>query len=218
MARRSRLLCHNAAAPATAFAQEIRMTTFPCHTVESAPDAARPMLEQAQRQLGFVPNLYAHLAESPAALGAYFDLSARFEQTGFTPIERQVVLLAVSAEHGCEFCVAAHSMVARHMADAPADLVDALRSGTPLPDARLDTLARFVRRVVRDRGWVDDASVQAFLDAGFETRHVLEVVLGVAMKTLGNYANHLTGTQTNAQIAAFAWQRGSADGAAELRA
>lgn len=194
------------------------MSTFPCHTVESAPEAARPMLEQAQHRLGFVPNLYGHLAGSPAALGGYFDLSARFEQTVFTPIERQVVLLAVSAEHGCEFCVAAHSMVARHMADAPADVVDALRAGTPLPDARLDTLARFVRRVVRDRGRVDDASVQVFLDAGFEPQHVLDVVLGVAMKTLSNYTNHLAGTRANPQFAAFAWERGSADGAAELRA
>lgn len=194
------------------------MSTIPLHTVESAPAAARPMLEQAQQQLGFVPNLYGHLAEAPAALGAYFDLSARFEQTAFDPVERQVVLLAVSAEHGCEFCVAAHSMIARHMADAPAEVVDALRDGRALEDPRLDTLARFTRRVVRDRGHVDDASVQAFLDAGFEPHHVLEVVLGVAMKTLSNYTNHLSGTRTNEQFARFAWQRGGTDAAADLRA
>lgn len=194
------------------------MSAFPLHTVESAPEAARPLLEQARQRLGFVPNLYGHLAEAPTALGGYFDLAARFEQTSFTPIERQVVLLVISAEHGCEFCVAAHSMVARHMANAPAEIVDALREGRPLPDARLDVLARFVRRVLRDRGWLDDASVQAFLDAGFEPRHVLEVLLGVAMKTLSNYANHLTGTRTNEQFAAFGWQRGAADDARDLRA
>ena len=79
------------------------MSHFPLHTAETAPTAAQPLLQGAERKLGFVPNLYAHLAEAPAALEAYFALSAQFDKTSFTPIERQVVLLAASIENGCEF-------------------------------------------------------------------------------------------------------------------
>lgn len=183
------------------------MSEFTLHTPESAPEAARAMLQGAQKQMGFVPNLYANLANAPAALEAYFSLSAQLDKTSFNPIERQVVLLAASVENGCEFCVAAHSMIARKMAKAPDAVVDALRNHTAVPDARLEALATFTRTMVKQRGWVVGAPLEAFLKAGFTHQQALEVVLGVAMKTLSNYANHLTGTQTNEQFAGEAWKR-----------
>lgn len=86
------------------------MYTFVQHTQESAPEKARPILEGAIAKLGFLPNLYVPLAEAPAALDAYFSLSAQFDKTSLTPTARQVVLLAASVENGCEFCVSAHSI------------------------------------------------------------------------------------------------------------
>ena len=183
------------------------MSEFTLHTPESAPEAARAMLQGAQKQMGFVPNLYANLANAPAALEAYFGLSAQFDKTSFTPVERQVVLLAASVENGCEFCVAAHSMMARKVAKAPDAVVDALRNRTVVPDARLQALAAFTRTMVKERGWVIGAPLEAFLKAGFTHQQALEVVLGVTMKTLSNYANHLTSTQTNEQFADEAWKR-----------
>jgi uncharacterized peroxidase-related enzyme len=183
------------------------MSEFTLHTTDSAPEAARALLKGAQKQMGFVPNLYANLANAPAALEAYFGLSAQFDKTTLTPIERQVVLLAVSVENGCEFCVAAHSMMARKMAKAPDTVVDALRSRSTVPDARLEALSTFTRNMVKDRGWVVGAPLQAFLAAGFTRQQALEVVLGVTMKTLSNYANHLTETQTNEQFADETWKR-----------
>lgn len=183
------------------------MTQFTTHTLESAPAAARPLLEAAKAKLGFIPNLYGNLAEAPATLQAYFDLSAQFDKTSFTPVERQVVLLAISTQNNCEFCVAAHSVIARQMVKVPDAVVDALRASTPLPDARLEALAVFARSVVRERGFVSSATLEAFLKAGFTHRQVLEVVLGVAMKTLSNYANHLTHTKTNREFAGEAWKR-----------
>jgi AhpD family alkylhydroperoxidase len=183
------------------------MNTFVQHTPESAPEKARPMLEGAIAKLGFLPNLYAHLAEAPAALEAYFSLSAQFDQTSLTPTERQVVLLAASVENGCEFCVAAHSMIAQDMVGVPAETVNALRASGALGEARLDALAGFTRALVRDRGWASEGISAAFFGAGFTRQLAIEVVLGVAMKTLSNYANHLTGTPTNPEFAAYAWKK-----------
>ena len=116
-----------------------------------------------------------------------------------------MILLAVSVENGCEFCVAAHSMIARRMAKAPDAVVDALRDRETIPEARLQALATFTRAMVRERGLVAEVPLQAFLKAGFTHQQALEVVLGVTMKTLSNYANHLTKTQTNAEFAHEAW-------------
>ncbi len=183
------------------------MSHFPLHTTDSAPEGARDLLTGARQKLGFVPNLYGHLAEAPAALEAYFDLSALFDKTSFTPAERQVVLLATSVANGCEFCVAAHSMIALKMAGAAAEVVDALRDETSIPDKRLDELAAFTRTVVFQRGWVPEGELDRFLAAGFTKQQAIEVVLGVAMKTLSNYTNHLAGTATNPEFGEFAWSR-----------
>ncbi len=111
------------------------MSQFTLHTPDSAPEAARALLQDTREKMGFVPNLYAHLANAPAVLEAYLGLGAQFDKTSFSPVERQIVLLTVSVENGCEFCVAAHSMIARKMARVPDAVVDALRNPTALPDA-----------------------------------------------------------------------------------
>ncbi|TAN08234.1 MAG: carboxymuconolactone decarboxylase family protein [Rhodanobacteraceae bacterium] len=183
------------------------MSEFTLHTPDSAPEPARAILRDVQKKLGFVPNMYANLANAPATLEAYLGLSAQFDKTSFTPVERQVVILAVSVENGCEFCVAAHSLIARKMVKAPDAVVDALRNRTPLPDARLQALAVFARTMVKERGWVTGAPLEAFLKAGFTHQQALEVVLGVTMKTLSNYSNHLMGTTTNAEFSSEAWKR-----------
>jgi uncharacterized peroxidase-related enzyme len=182
------------------------MTRFTTHTIDSAPAAARPTLEGAKKVLGFVPNLYANLAEAPTALEAYTSLSAIFSKTSFSATERQVVLLAVSVENACQFCVAAHSLIAKAMDKVDPAVVAALREHRPLADARLEALATFTRLVVRDRGWVAGDATKRFLAAGYTHQQAIEVVLGVTMKTLSNYANHLMETKVNAELASEAWR------------
>ncbi len=182
------------------------MIDYVFHTPETAPAAARPILAGAQQKLGFVPNLYAGLANAPAALEAYIAISGYFDQTSLTPVERQVVLLAVSVANGCEFCVAAHSMIAKKMAGAPEDVVTALRAGLLPADAKLAALTAFTRALVQERGWVIEhpAFVQ-FLAAGYSREQALEVVLGVTQKTLSNYANHLLKTPLNPAFESERW-------------
>lgn len=181
------------------------MVDFTLHDATSAPEAARPRLEGAQKQMGFVPNLFGIMAEAPASLEAYQELSRIFDTTSLSPVEREVVLLAAAVENRCHFCVAAHSGRAKKAGMAEPDL-EALRAGTDLTDPKLNALAGFTRAVVRERGHVDDATVQAFLDAGYERQQVLEVILGVAIKTLSNYTNHIADTPLNEQLRPLAWE------------
>jgi uncharacterized peroxidase-related enzyme len=180
------------------------MTSFPLHTPETAPESIRATLYRLERALGFLPNLYAKLAESPETLKAYLALSEAFGKTSLSSPEQQVVLLAASVENGCQFCVAAHSLLAAN-AGMPRSEIEALRAQKPLLDDHLGALATFVREMVRQRGWVEPANVDRFLAAGFERRHVLEVVLGISLKTLSNYANHLVETPLNEQFARGQW-------------
>lgn len=183
------------------------MAKFAIHDLETAPEASKPVLRGIVKGLGFLPGLYAGLAESPTALKVYLDGAEAFGKSSLSPVEQQVVLLAVSVANGCEFCVAAHSLIARQMVKVPSPIVDSLRLAGQLPDVRLQALAQFARRVVADRGWVPDGAVDQFLAAGFTREQVLEVVAGVSVKTLSNYANHLLKTPVDPQFATETWRR-----------
>ena len=178
---------------------------FTIHTLETAPPATRPVLEQVKAKMGFIPNLFGIMAESPEALNAYLSLSGLLEKGVFSQVERDVLLLAVSADNRCHYCMAVHSTLA-DMHEVPGEIVGALRDGTPIADRRLEALRSFARSVVGNRGHLPESEVSAFLAADFTKRHILEVVAFVAMKTLSNYINHFAGTPVDEAFAKRAWK------------
>jgi uncharacterized peroxidase-related enzyme len=180
------------------------MSQYPVHTAETAPDGARRALETAHKSFGFVPNLIGMLAEAPAAAEAYLALGKIFAGSSLSPVEQQVVLLSTSFTNRCSYCMAAHSAIAEMQGVEPGT-VAALRDGRPLADPRLEALRSFTARVVEARGWVDDEALEAFLAAGFSRSQSREVVLGVAMKTLSNYANHLAETPLDDVFRGQSW-------------
>jgi len=182
------------------------MIEFTVHTAETAPAGSRPLLEGIKRSFGFVPNLFGVFAESPAALRGALAIHEAFSTSSLSPGEQQLVMLAVSEANECEYCVAAHSSVAKRVAKVDPALVDAVRRRAPLADPRLDALVNFTREVVERRGMMSDAEVAAFLDAGYTRAQVIEVLLGVGMKTFNNYVDHIAHTPLNNQFKAEAWQ------------
>ncbi len=180
------------------------MTTFPVHSGETAPEGSKPILADTQKSMGFVPNLIRVMAEAPAAAEAYVSLKDIFDRSSLSDTEQQTVLLSVSFANGCDYCMAAHTTLA-NMKRVPSVIVDALRAGAPLPDARLDALATLTRSIVETRGWPDEAVTGAFFGAGFGAREYLEVVVGVTMKTLSNYVNHAANTPLDAAFQTAKW-------------
>lgn len=186
------------------------MTEFTTHTLETAPEDSRETLLGAKQAYGFIPNLLGNLSNSPATLKAYTTLSGIFGDSSFSPTQQQVVMMAANRFHECEYCVAAHSVLAE-MQKVPADVIDALRDDQPIADQKLEALRTFTTRVIEKRGWVDDSDTGDFYAAGFNQEQVLEVVLGIAFKTISNYTNHITQTPLDDAFASRKWQSPSRD-------
>src|SRR5437660_1064388 len=180
------------------------MATFTQYTIATAPDASRPLLEQVDKALGFIPNLYATFAESPALLQGALGLDAGLDKGALSGVERQLVKIAVSTENGCTYCVAAHSTIAGMLKARP-EIVNAVRTGVPVSDAKIDALVRFTRAVVRNKGFVQDGETAAFLAAGYTKAQVLEVVGHVAAKTLANYIHAITNAPLDAAFQPQRW-------------
>ncbi|OXY82744.1 carboxymuconolactone decarboxylase family protein [Oceanimonas doudoroffii] len=162
---------------------------------EKAGDKARPPLEQARQKLGFVPNMYRAMANGPALLNTYLHGYQQFREHGsLNPVEQEVVLLVISRENGCDYCLAAHSTLADTASGVPEAVTNAIRARQPVPDARLAALAAFTEVMFSSRGNPTPDQARAFLDAGFDEAAMLDVILALAVKTLSNYCNHLFDT------------------------
>jgi uncharacterized peroxidase-related enzyme len=181
--------------------------TLPGVTPETADPRAREVLDNALKQVGFIPNMYANMVNAPAVLDTYLLGYKQFrEESGFSSVEQEVVFLAISHENGCSYCVGAHSFIADKISNVPVPVTDAIRAGVLVPDARLAALAEFTRRMVASRGLPTKADVAAFLKAGFTERQILYVVLAISVKTLSNYSNHLFHTELDERFSSRAWK------------
>lgn len=197
------------------------MIHFTQYTPETASASAQHALHMTNQAFGMIPNLQRFMAESPVLLNAYSEVWDIFHnQSTLTPAEQQVVLLTVSFENNCEYCMSGHSLLARKAGVDPTTLEE-LRAGRPLSDIRLQVLRAFTAKMVRDRGWVADHDVAEFLNAGFTKAQVFEVIAGLALKVMSNYTNHITHTPLDAFMAGTRWKKpdgGLTPAAADQRA
>ncbi|WP_170418160.1 carboxymuconolactone decarboxylase family protein [Ruegeria atlantica] len=182
------------------------MANFPSHDLETAPEASKPLLEKSQAAFGRLPGLHKVMAESPQHLEGYQVLHQLFLQTEFDNDEKTVVWQTINVENECHYCVPAHTGIAKMMKVSD-DISNALRDETPLPSAKLEALRTFTLQVMETRGNPTEAQLQAFFDAGYSHRAVLDVVLGLAQKTMSNYVNHMAQTPVDEVFHPLAWKR-----------
>lgn len=191
------------------------MTDFTIHTIDSAPEKSRPLLEKSKKAVGRVPGLHGVMAEAPALLDGYRYLHHLLQnETSFDKDELTVVWQTINVEHACHYCVPAHTGIAKMM-KVDDGIINALRDETPIANTRLEALRTFTLQVVRQRGNVSDEQVQKFLNAGFTRQNILEVILGVAQKVMSNYTNHLANTPVDEPMRVYAWEKRSTGAAAE---
>ena len=184
---------------------EYKMTSAPV-TQKTAEGRGAQVLDKAMKQVGFIPNMYANMVNSPGLLETYLDGYALFRsESGFSSPEQETVFLAISRENACDYCVAAHSFLADAKSGLAADVTDAIRDDRPIPDAKLAALAGFTTIMVRKRGLPTKAEVKAFIDAGYTERHILEIILAISVKTISNYSNHIFHTEVDEVFAGRAW-------------
>ncbi|MDG6478315.1 carboxymuconolactone decarboxylase family protein [Glaesserella parasuis] len=180
------------------------MSKFQIHTIDTAPEAAKETLQAVKNNNGFIPNLIGVLANAPTALETYRTVGAINQRNSLTPTEREVVQITVAVANGCGFCVAGHTAISIKQIKMPDELLQALRKATPIQDNKLDTLARFTLSVINTKGKVGETLLNEFFAVGYTQQNALDVVLGVSLASLCNYANNLADTPINPELQPYA--------------
>lgn len=173
-------------------------------TDEDATGIAKEIIDGTKAQLGFVPNMYRTMANSAGYLSTYAHGYKAFRQSSdFSPQEQEVVFLVISRENGCDYCTAAHSMIADKVARLDAETLEAVRNDAAIPDVKLQALATFTARVIQSRGMITKAEAAAFLAVGYSEQQIMDVILAISVKTLSNYANHIFHTDLDEVFAPY---------------
>ena len=151
------------------------MPDITIHTIETAPEEVKDVLQTVKdANGGYIPNLIGLLANAPTALETYRTVGEINRRNSLTPTEREVVQITAAVTNGCAFCVAG------------------------------DTLAKFTIAVINTKGAVGDEAYNDFLEAGYTAQNALDVILGVSLASLCNYANNLAQTPINPELQEFA--------------
>lgn len=175
-------------------------------TAANSDERTKDLLLAAKKQAGMIPNMYANMANFPALLETYGTGYNLFRnEGGFTPAEQEVIFLTISKDNGCDYCMAAHSVVADMMSKVPVAVTDAIRNDAEIPDARLKALAVFTSIMVNKRGRPGDEDVREFLMADYTEKHILAIILAISVKTISNYSNHIFHTPVDTVFKAREW-------------
>lgn len=178
---------------------------FTYYEPDTAPEESKPLMEQSLKSMKMIPNLHKILAEAPATYEAYNTAFSLFmKNTTLSPLEQQVVFMTANFENNCHYCVPGHTWMMK-ASKMPDDVIEALREGTELPDAKLQALHDYTKELLDKRGHIGDDRLQAFLDAGYTKRQALEVLTGLSAKLISNFTNAITHTKVDEPMKAYDW-------------
>lgn len=162
---------------------------------EEATGETKSIYDNILKGLGFIPNLYKNMANQPAVLKAYLQLSDLLKEINeFTPAEKDVIALAISKYNNCSYCIAVHTFSGKKMTNVPKNVLNAINYNIEIPDKKLGTLFQFVQETIKSRGFIDEKLANEFIEAGYNDKHILGIFLLISLKTLSNYTNHLFDT------------------------
>jgi len=181
------------------------MTSFPVNTIDSAPDASKPALQQLQATFGMIPNILGSMSTSPVLINSLVGLFQNVHGGSFTEAQIQALLLTNAVTNECSWAVAFHTALALQRGLDPSD-VQAIRERRLPQDEKLAALSAFARALILRRGHLDDQELERFLASGFGKDLALEVIAVVAASTITNYTGSVTQTPLEAPFQAHAWK------------
>jgi len=179
---------------------------FENYTIETAPENSKELLQKVFNKFNFIPNQDKILAVSPSIYQAYnqsFDLFLGQSSLGL--LEGQIVLMTISFENNSPYCMALHSW-GMEMTKVPKEIIDALRNGEQIKDEKLEILRNFTVQIIQKRGHIDENELSNFLNAGYTKQNVIEIIGGIATKTIANLTNIIAKTPLDDSMTKYKWK------------
>lgn len=153
----------------------------------AAEPKAKALLDGVQKKLGVTPNMMKVLATNPTVLGAYLSFGGGLAGGRLGAKLHEQIALAVAEANGCDYCLAAHSLLGAAAGLGSGDILGA-RAGRA-SDARAAAALSFARKLVTQRGRVGSDDIAAARAAALTDADIVEIIAAVALNLFTNYLN-----------------------------
>jgi len=170
------------------------MSRLSVPNLESDTGPSGHVYAQIKKAIGSVPNTFAAIAaHGPAALTSVLAADAVLAAGSLPKRDQELIKLVISTAGGCDYCIAAHSHLAK-LAGVKADALQQIRAGEETGDAKRDALVGFVRKLARSSGTVSDEDFAAIRAAGYSDAQLVEISLAFATTVFTNVFNRINDT------------------------
>jgi len=169
--------------------------------LDALPTDVRERILAVQEKAGFVPNVFVMLAHRPDEFRAFFsyhDALMERESDTLTKAEKEMIVVAVSADHGCLYCVVAHGAILRILAkDALiADQVAVNYRTAPISE-RQRVMLDYALHLAVHRGVLDDIWQARLGELGFTLDDIWDIGAIAALFGLSNRLVSMARTPPN---------------------
>ena len=162
--------------------------------LETATGATAEVYAQIKKAVGSVPNTFAAIgAYRPDALKAILLADSVLASGTLSKRDQETIKLVISGVAGCDYCVAAHSLLGK-LAGLKPDELKNVRDGKPSGDAKRDALIRFVRILAESSGTVAAGEFAAIKAAGYSDAQLVDISLAFATTVFTNVFNRINDT------------------------
>jgi uncharacterized peroxidase-related enzyme len=161
-------------------------------TTETASTEGAEILSAIKTKIGMIPNLYATMAHSPAALSAALAFGDAMGSSSLSAQVKEQLALAIAGANTCDYCASAHTAIGKMTGVDASELSQNLAGNAS--DPKVQALLNLATIIVKSRGVVTDAEIQDARAAGVTDAEIVEVVATVAINTFTNYFNHIAQT------------------------
>ena len=168
------------------------MTRMPMIELEDATGAQETLLSQVKKGMGAVPNMTKAMANSPAALKAYLQLSGALAGGSLGANTRERLALALAQVNECDYCLSAHTMMSPAAGLSTEDIRDARKVSAS--DPKNDAILKFAVSVVENNGSATAEQVNDLRAAGVTDGEIAEIVAVIALNTMTNFFNKIAET------------------------
>ncbi len=170
-----------------------RISRFPLAAVDGLPPDLRDRIVAIGDRTGFVPHVFLGLAHRPDELRAFLGYHDAImeRESGLTKAEREMVVVATSAERDCTYCVVAHGAVLRVRAKDPliADQLATNWRQAPVT-ARQAALLAYAVKLSTTPELVEDADLDVLRTHGLTDDDIWDVGAVTAFFAMSNRLAH----------------------------
>jgi len=166
------------------------MKTIKVPGLDQVSPESQLLFAQIKKQLGKVPNLYATMGYSASTLAGFLGFDSALTKSVFNSKEREAINLVVSEVNSCNYCLAAHTMIASTKGFSEKDIL-LFRKGDATDD-KLKTVLLLTKSITENRGEADESLLNDFFNVGYDERALIDLIGLITAKIFTNYVYSLT--------------------------